>query len=803
VCGTYYYYARARVINPNFTNCVCQSTNLTRVTFVLLPPAPTNPQGATNCALNGAFGECSNPSMSVSVLTNFDNPAGVLSANWYDASGSSKTNGSLSYVPTNAAAGFYKYFVEATNPATGFVSPTRTEVDFKLNALPYAPTNAVGATNVLTSPYQTNALFGLSVNVNNSTNLIATDSPGATVTVDWYVSDINQLSYSDAQAGGYGAVGGAANYDGASGWAAGNNLLVATNTLVFYPTNRVCGTYYYYARARVINPNFTNCVCQSTNLTRVTFVLLPPAPTNTTPATANYCASNPGSWTNSVMVLVNSDNPPGQLTANWYDAKVGGSLLAANSTNYVPTNTIPGNYTNWVESQDLASGLISTNRTPVAFMVDTNPTISFYTIPNIHGTNDFAQHITQSNYPKVTVNVDGSFNVNTYFGTNSSIVLSNTVHLQLTGSKLWTVIWAQVGADQTGLNSLTNYSTNTYSTSNSNIVFSNTIYKSAANTNFTISVAWFNDTNNCLGSTTNNPITIYVNASPTLDVNALGYPNNQGLLCSDGITNDDQVTNVVDLLSAYTNTWTVTWNDGVSITTNSPKNSIVRIFTIPTNSIGQTQYVTNYWVTRLVCYTNTNQQITNSFTETDAANDGNLVTITVDPQPSGPPTVYQSFVTNCYYTPVTFSVGVSNGFTADWYVYDGSDTINITNIIGSTNYTPMVPYNLGANNFVTNIYWVAARYNDTNLNGCESSTYAYITNVWYECGNLVINSHASGPGNIVLQWNGTNVLQSATNLSPPINWMNVSTGSTAQVNSWTTNATSPPNQFFRLYAPTN
>ena len=68
-----------------------------------------------------------------------------------------------------------------------------------------------------------------------------------------------------------------------AGWAGGTGLLVATNTLVFHPTNRVCGTYTYYARARVINPNYDSssagCVCQSTNLTMVTLVVIPPLPT--------------------------------------------------------------------------------------------------------------------------------------------------------------------------------------------------------------------------------------------------------------------------------------------------------------------------------------------------------------------------------------------------------------------------------------------------------------------------------------------------------------------------------------------
>ena len=59
----------------------------------------------------------------------------------------------------------------------------------------------------------------------------------------------------------------------------GGGVVPATNTLVFIPTNRICGTYTNWARARVINPNYTGCVCQSTNLTPVVFTIIPPMPT--------------------------------------------------------------------------------------------------------------------------------------------------------------------------------------------------------------------------------------------------------------------------------------------------------------------------------------------------------------------------------------------------------------------------------------------------------------------------------------------------------------------------------------------
>ena len=279
VTGTYYYYARARVINPNFSECVCQSTNLTKVTFVVLPPLPTGSIWATNCALQNEFGECGNPALTVTLLTNFDYPPRILTADWYTAAtgGTLVANGTLSFIPSDTAAGSHTYYVQTRDTVNGYVSTNRLPVVFTVNALPYAPAVAAAwVTNELTSPNQVNT--PLVADVSASANLIATNAPGAWVTVDWYTADVSSASY----AAGLSriAVGGVASGD--AGWAGGTGLLVATNTLVFHPTNRVTGIYFYYARARVINPNFTGCVCQSTNLTMVTLTVIPPKPTGAT-----------------------------------------------------------------------------------------------------------------------------------------------------------------------------------------------------------------------------------------------------------------------------------------------------------------------------------------------------------------------------------------------------------------------------------------------------------------------------------------------------------------------------------------
>ena len=202
----------------------------------------------------------------------------------------------------------------------------------------------------------------------NSTALIAADSPGAVVTADWYRVDVSAFGYNDAGSASQRAVGGLFNYDGPVSWAAGNNLLVATNTLTYTPTNRNCGTYAYYARARVINPNLNYCICQSTNLTAVIFKMIPPAPKSLGERTNSFLITpNPPL---AVAVLTNFNNPAGTLSANWYDSL--GNPKTNASLSYIPTNQLPGTYPYFVEATNPATGFVSGNRTMVSLVL-TNP----------------------------------------------------------------------------------------------------------------------------------------------------------------------------------------------------------------------------------------------------------------------------------------------------------------------------------------------------------------------------------------------------------------------------------------------
>ncbi|MDR3457078.1 MAG: hypothetical protein P4N60_06500 [Verrucomicrobiae bacterium] len=355
ICGAYTYWARARVVDANCSCLDCVSTNLTRVLFVVIPPIPTGGTGGANCALNGQFFGCPNPVLSVTLLTNFDYPPHFLTADWFDADGNMKVNGSLAYTPTNAAAGTYLYFVETRDVVTGQLSINRLPVVFKVDALPLASSaQAPVVTNVLTAPYQTNG--SLVVSVDNSTNIVATNTPGATVTVDWFLD-------AGATIPAYTATNPADPL-----WLTGGGVIPATNTLTFIPTNRVSGTYVYYARARVINPGFNGCTCVSTNLTAVVFLLIPPAPASLGDQTNNVLVPNPAL---AVTVLTNFDHPPRGLTANWYDNM--GNLKTAGSLTCTPADGAAGSYTYYVEAMDILTGYVSTNRTAVTFTLVTNP----------------------------------------------------------------------------------------------------------------------------------------------------------------------------------------------------------------------------------------------------------------------------------------------------------------------------------------------------------------------------------------------------------------------------------------------
>jgi len=443
ICGTYTNWARARVINPNYTGCVCQSTNLSPVVFTIIPPIPTGGMGATNCALM----ECPNPALTVSVLTNPDYPPGILTVDWFDSAvgGNQVTNATLALIPTNAIAGSYPYYAQTREVTSGYISTSRLPVVFKVNALPAAPVSAAPfVKNELTAPYQTN--LALVMDVSGTTNLIALDSPGATVAVDWYQDGAGTIP----------ATTGTNNAD--PNWLTGGGVVPATNTLVLIPTNRVCGTYTNWARARVINPNFTGCVCQSTNLTPVVYTILPPLPTGGVGATncaLGECA-NPAL---TVSLLTNPDYPPSVLTADWFNAPVAGIKVASTTLSYVPTNTAVGLYTNYAQTRDVASGYYSTRRLPVLFKVNALPLAPVLVTM---GVTNVLTAASQTNLPLV-VNVDLSTNLIAAGAPGTTVTADWYADAAGTiPATMWNGSWVEIPATNTLVFNPTNRLSGTY-----------------------------------------------------------------------------------------------------------------------------------------------------------------------------------------------------------------------------------------------------------------------------------------------------------------------------------------------------
>lgn len=369
-CGTYTNWAEERDLRTGFV-----STNRTAFVFTIIPGAPGDPMSATNCSPigqpigGGLFGMCDQTPLSVTVVTNAANPPGTIQVNWYEGPGlvlmgttvnSIYFNSVMTFIPViypafASSGGVLTFYAQATNPATGFASTNLTELTYQVNPLPvWTSTNAL-ATNgtfislpVISAPSITAA----------SASAIATVDPAAQIEFDWYTNgDPAMATLNNPEA-----------------------PLVATGPS-FTPTNQLCGTYTYYVRARVYNPEFTGCICQSTNLVPVTFTLLPPAPVdaivNLTNVLTGTVQANTPIW---VDLATNADNPPSNFVVNWYSAATGGNNLNdASDTNlnnrffHTPTNAACGVFTNWAETMAINTGsggpAVSTNRLPVVFAI--------------------------------------------------------------------------------------------------------------------------------------------------------------------------------------------------------------------------------------------------------------------------------------------------------------------------------------------------------------------------------------------------------------------------------------------------
>jgi gliding motility-associated-like protein len=219
---------------------------------------------------------------------------------------SAATGGTLVANPTLNTVGTVTYYAQANNPA-GCTSPTRVAVTLTINAAPAAPTvNGGNQTVCEASPIQT---------------LTATATAPAGSTVVWY----------NAATGG---------------------------SVVANPILNTVGTVTYYAQA-----NATASACSSLTRTAVTLTINP-APTAPTVTTGNIteCEQSP------IQTLTATGTAPAGSTIVWYNAAVGGSVVANPVLNSVGTVT-------YYAQANGAANCTSLTRTPVVLTINAAPVI--------------------------------------------------------------------------------------------------------------------------------------------------------------------------------------------------------------------------------------------------------------------------------------------------------------------------------------------------------------------------------------------------------------------------------------------
>jgi hypothetical protein len=342
-----------------------------------------------------------------------------------------------------------------------------------------------------------------------------------------------------------------------------------------------------------------------------------------------------------------------------------------------------------------------------------------------------------------------------------SQTLNVTNHLAFTGSGPWTVILSD------GSKTVTNIFVAAGS-----YVWQETIATNN-DTNFTFSVLSVQTTNTSCSVAPTNSYDVLVYDAPT----ALVYTTN--IVCGSA-TNIATISAALGGFGPWTN---VVWSDGFtnSLVTSSPVN---RTVSTPTNST-LAQIITNYTIVSLTDTYGATTTSSNDLT-------GSAV-VMVDPFVASAPGVPAATVYNCPNEPAVLSVAVPTNFTADWFA-DAGLTTNLAT--GTTNFTAII-----ANAPGTNVYYVTMRYNDLfSQTNCAPDV---ATNVFLVSIPCLTSITVSGT-NVVLfwDWNGSNIVQSTTNLLPPVMWMNVYTGALGP-NFLTNSASQPPIDFFRLYTPTN
>ncbi|TDQ16895.1 putative repeat protein (TIGR01451 family), partial [Algoriphagus boseongensis] len=213
--------------------------------------------------------------------------------------------GNLVANPTKNTTGTVTYYAEAKNNTTNCVSLTRTAVSLTINPAPTAPVSGGDQVVCQANPIQT---------------LTATATAPAGSSVVWY----------DAAVGG---------------------------NVVANPTKNTTGTVTYYAASK---NNTTNCESLTRTAVSLTINAAPTAPVSG--GDQVVCEVNP------IQTLTATASAPAGSSVVWYDAAVGGNVVAN------PTKNTTGTVTYYAASKNNTTNCESLTRTAVSLTIDAAPT---------------------------------------------------------------------------------------------------------------------------------------------------------------------------------------------------------------------------------------------------------------------------------------------------------------------------------------------------------------------------------------------------------------------------------------------
>lgn len=513
-----------------------------------------------------------------------------------------------------------------------------------------------------------------------------------------------------------------------------------SNRFFHTPTNATCGVFTYYAETVATNTPPSGGSLLSTNRTLVTFAIIPAAPTSL--GNEVNCAGN-GAYgmCSNVPLLVTVTSPPDQTNeVNWYDEN--SNLVAVGTLSYTPTNSQPGTYTYYAQATNFPTGLVSA-WTQLTFQVTA--------LPQWADTAEFYTNTLTSPNPSLTFPPPGlGFAVDWYTSSdpaNASYENPNAPYAY--GA-------AGIGTGTFGSFTPTNRTCGIYT------YYARNRASTAVNTG-------------CYCQSTNLvPVTLALLPPVPTDASV----NLTNALTGATQTNTpiwvELFTNADNPFSSFVVNWYTTANSLNNINNNSETNLSNFFFHTPTNA---TCGVFTNWAEIVATNAGTGVSVVSS--------NRYPVVFTIVPATPTALTALGAFdQTNCIEVPnPTFTVTVTNGQTAEWLPSSGTTITNLS-------FTPT--------NSLPGTFTYSAQALDTNSE-LTSTGSVLATLVLSNCSSPLTINVNSGSVTGSIQWPGNLVLLSTTNITPPVTWTIVSTGSMFLApNSITFTNTNPPTEFFRL-----